>query len=80
MKLKIGFDDEVTGHIQIREGRAEFVAGTPGACAGMEEKFDLYARLMVTDGGHDAEKLTAEDVLRFMATRMNGRSWAVLAD
>ena len=80
MKLRVGFDGETLGYYVIRDGRVAAVADTDAGRASLEQRLEMYARQMVTDHGRDEETITAEDVLKFIASRGQGRNWAHLEE
>jgi len=80
MTLKVGFDGETYGSLVIRDGKVDIVADSDANRQELGDRFDAWAIQAVEIGGFDAEQITAEDVLRFAASRGQGRNWTELTE
>lgn len=81
LTVKVRFDAEVLGEYCLRDGKIETVADTDAGRESLDQRLEMYARQMVEDHGFDPEKITAEDVLRWIPEHTaQGRNWTQLVE
>lgn len=77
LTLTIHDNGEKFGTMSIHDGKVKFDSDTPSGRAELEKLFDHYGEQLLHS--HPPE-FSAETVLRHMATRLNGRTSATLAE
>jgi hypothetical protein len=81
LSVRVGFDTDVIGEYRIRDGKVEVVADSDGARQELQSRLESFCRRMVMDHGFDPDKLTAEQILRWIPENTaQGRNWTELVE
>jgi hypothetical protein len=79
VKLVIGFDADTIGEYRIRDGKIKVAARTDNMRAELKRRLEGYARQMA-EVRENTDNITAEDLLRFIVGRAQGRNWTELVE